>query len=245
MKRTVINAFIFILISSGMAWAAVPQYEMDCIFYPANHTLKIKQSVVFANNQDLPINEVYFHIYPNRKFSKSDKDFLLRFAGYFKINPFPEGFQSANFNIQRIYSLDKDLRYEITGDDKTILKVILPFGLVPGAKIQINLDFDLGLPHAYGRLGWHKNIISLGRWYPILSVLDQRGWHNYPYYLYHRPYFSEASLYKLKITLPVDLKIASTGIQTSQTENSDKTKTISIDTEVPVRDFAMVLSKDF
>ncbi|MFH1202449.1 MAG: M1 family aminopeptidase [Candidatus Omnitrophota bacterium] len=237
--------FSWVLLTSGIAYAAAPEYEMDCRFYPKSHSLSVKQSVIFTNTGSNPINEVYFHIYPNRQYSQRDKNFLYIYAGYFKINPFPDGFQCPQFKLKKVYASGGDLAYKIEGPDKTILKVILGTDLKPGESIKLNLDFDLLIPHAYGRLGWHKDITSLGYWYPILSVLDKNGWHNYPYYLYHRPYFSDASLYKVRITLPDNFKLVSTGSKISEKENPDSTKTIDINTELPVRDFTIVLSANF
>jgi len=228
----------------------LPSYEINCSVDSENNILKAKQKVVFTNNTYRNISEIFFHIYPNRKFSADEKKFILRYAGYFKINPFPDGFQDPEFKINSIKENNTALSYKIEGDDQTILKITLAKDLLPKQKIELNIDFSLVIPHAYGRFGWHslsgkQKIISLGRWYPILSVLDKEGWHNYPFYPYHQPFFSDSADYKLKITLPKNQIVAHSGSVVKETDNNDGSKTIIIQSDKPLRDFSLAVSEDF
>ncbi|MFC1703371.1 M1 family aminopeptidase [Candidatus Omnitrophota bacterium] len=223
----------------------VPSYSIDCKVDVASHTLRAHERVVFTNPVDHPIQELFFHIYPNRHFTEQEKQFITRYAGYFKMNPFPEGFQSGSFTIHSVTQNAEQLDFEITLEDKTILKVILPEPVAAHETVEVEIDFSARIPHSYGRFGWHENIISLARWYPLLSVLDEEGWHNYPFYPYHQPFFAEAATYNVNLTVPTEQIIAHTGLLKNTTEHNDGTKTLSIETELPVRDFTLTLSPDY
>ncbi|MGE5197785.1 MAG: M1 family metallopeptidase, partial [Deltaproteobacteria bacterium] len=225
--------------------AQLPEYEINANIDTAAHTIKAHQTVTYTNNSDSQLQEIYFHIYPNRRYTKSEIRFIYRYAGYFKIDPFPEGFQSGSLSLDSVASGGDSLKFVIEGEDQTILKVILNSALKPGDSVKIDMDFKVKVPHAYGRFGWHKDIMSLVRWYPILSVFDKQGWHNYPFYIYHLPHFSEASSYKLKLTLPADQKVASSGFLKGEVINPDGTKTMEIETDFPVRDFSLGISNSF
>ena len=252
-KKYIFPAFLLtinLIFVKDIVASELPKYELSCSLDAENHTLKARQKVVFTNNSQNPLNEIFFHIYPNRKFTEKEKKFILQFAGYFKINIFPDGFQNGELNVDSIKVDKKAVSFSIEGKDKTILRVNLDKALPPGKSVELDIDFNLFIPHSYGRFGWHSpsgknHIISLGRWYPILSVLDEEGWHNYPFYPYHQPFFSEAAYYKLKFTLPKNYIVAHSGYLIEQFENDDNTKTLLIQNDKPIRDFSLSVSPDY
>ncbi|MBU3958284.1 MAG: M1 family metallopeptidase, partial [Candidatus Omnitrophica bacterium] len=220
-----------------------PRYEINAHLDTNNHKISAEQKVKFTNNSNQELNEIYFHIYPHRRYTDKEIRLLYRYAAYFKIDLFPGGFQGGDLKIRHISYSKGPLVYMIEGEDQTILKVNLDSALSPGESCEIDIDFQLDIPHAYGRFGWHKDIITLARWYPILSVFDKNGWHNYPFYIYHQPYISDASYYKVKFTVDQNEKVASSGSLKEETLNPDGTKTLSLETVLPVRDFSLSVSK--
>ncbi len=233
-------------------WCAKPafgfkdlNYEFDCSLDINKHLIIAQEKVSFVNDSGQELKDIFFHIYPHRKFSAEEKEFIFRFAGYFKINPFPEGFQSGGLKINAVKEKNQALSYVIEGPDQTILRVILLKPLLPNESLELNLDFVVKIPHAFGRFGWHKNIISLCRWYPMLSVFDSQGWHKYPFYPYHQPFFSQAGVYKMKLALPKNQVVIHSGVLKEEKAVSPATKSIYIDTELPVRDFSLALSSDY
>lgn len=222
-----------------------PHYDIQARLDIEKHSISAHEVVTFTNNYEKGITELYFHIYPNKKFNKKEKEFIYQFAGYFKANLFPDGFQESVLNIHNIVLNQRRLDFSIEDPDATILRVKLPFSLKKGESVKLEIDFDVTIPHAYGRFGWHKDIISLHRWYPLLSVLDDEGWHNYPFYLFHQPYFSDASTYKIDLTLPQDLVIVHSGVLTSRKTLDGGLKEISLETQRPTRDFSLALSPSY
>lgn len=222
-----------------------PKYEIDASIDTASHTIKARQKVTFTNNSDKPVSAAYFHLYPHRKYSEKEKKFILRYAAYFKVNPYPEGFQSGDLIIGGVSSGGKPLQYGIEDNDETILRVDLEKEISPGGAAVLDLDYQVMIPHAYGRFGWHRNITSLLRWYPILSVLDKEGWHNYPFYPYHQPYFSDAAYYSVNLTVNQEQVAAASGVLKNQSVNADGTKTLFLESELPLRDFGITLSADY
>jgi len=176
------------------AWGELPRYEIKASFDPRQHTLEATQAVTFTNNSSKPVTNIYFHIYPHRTYSRDEISMLNRYAGYFKVTPYPEGFQPGGMDIKDVHSGSRRLSYIIEGADATILNVSLADELAPGESITIDMSYSVVIPHSYGRFGWHQNITVLTRWYPILSVLDDAGWHNYPYYIYSSAVFQRCGV---------------------------------------------------
>jgi len=238
-------AFYLFIFCSNIFADEAPRYEIDANIDTVNHKIIARQKVIFTNNSDKPVSQIYFHIYPHRKYTEKEIRFLYRYAGYFKANPFPEGFQSGDLKVNSVVSGNKTLDFTAEGRDRTILKVNLDYPLKPAESIEIDMSFSVDIPHAYGRFGWHREIISLNRWYPLLSVSDKDGWHNYPFYLYHHPYFSDAAYYKVRLTLPRAEVVASTGILKEERLNPDGTKTLVLETDFPTRDFSLGVSRNY
>lgn len=234
-----------VFLPSALFADELPRYDIAVSLDAKNHRLTGRQKVVFTNNSDKPVSELYFHIYPHRKYTQKEISFMYQYSGYFKVNLFPEGFQGGDLRINSAQSLGKPLTYIIEGDDQTILKVKLDCELNPGGLCEIELDFTLDIPHCWNRLGWHKDIITLTRWYPILSVLDRSGWHNYPFYIYHQPFFSDAAYYKLTLTLPQEQKLACGASVKSEILNPDGSKTLVLENEAPMRDLGLAISPSF
>ena len=242
--------FLVFLIPNATAFALkAPIYKLDCKLDTQNHTLEATQELTFTNNYNQETDRLYFHIYPNRSYTKKEKNFLIRYAGYFKINPFPEGFQSGNLNITSLKGPNKqNLSYSIEGEEESILRIDLPKKLKRGDSIKIRLDFTVSIPHSYGRFGWHSQneneIIALHRFYPILCMFDEEGWHTYPNYLYHQPFFSEASMYKVNLTLPENYVVAHSG-RLEKREETENTQILTIDSDFPIRDFTLAVGSKY
>src|SRR3989338_3552711 len=222
-----------------------PRYNITATVDAARKTLTAVEEVTFTNNSDQELSELYFHIYPNRKYSAVEKNFMLRYASYFKVNPFPGGYRDNHFQIQAVTQDNQSLSFAVEGEDQTILKVPLDKKLSPGGSVTLILNFTTDIPYAYGRFGWVDDVFKFSHWYPILSVYDQKGWHNYLFYPFHRPFFSEAAHYNVQLTVPQDQVVIHTGSLSSENPNTDGTKTLSIETSLPVRDFTFAMSKDY
>ena len=221
-----------------------PRYDIDAVIDVASKSITARQQVTFKNRTSKATDAIYFHIYPNRRYTPSERAFFLRYAGYFKVDPYPDGFPQDAFQIKDVRQDNSELTFAIEGDDKTILKVALREPLGPGESVTVSMDFAVKIPHAYGRFGWNDRVIALSRWYPILSVYDQNGWSNYPFYPFHRPFYSQAADYHVRLTVPSEQTVIHTG-DVVKDEVSGMTRTLEIATSLPVREFTMAMSPDY
>lgn len=236
---------VFLFPLGAFAQTPAPRYSFHIRVDPVQKTVSGQERVVFVNPGASPLAELFFHVYPNRSYSRREQALLLRYAGYFKTDFFPEGFPSALMTVHAVKAEGQTLPFEWKGDDHTLLRIALPRPLAPGESVAVDLDFDLKIPHAYSRFGWHRGIMKLSQWYPRLAVYDGQAWHAYPFYPFHRPFFSDASYYAVTLTVPQEQQVAHSGILTKETQNSDGTKILEITTPQPIRDFTFALSADY
>jgi hypothetical protein len=222
-----------------------PRYEISVKVDVEHKEIRARQVVTFTNNTSKDLQELYFHIYPNRRYTAKEKDFMLRYGGYFKVNPFPEGFKQTHLRVGSVIAEGQALQFAVEGKDETLLKIRLPKPLSAGGAIVVTMDFQVDIPHTFGRFGWHENIIKLSQWYPVLCVYNENGWSKNPFYPFHRPFFSEASYYAVDLTVPQKEVVIHTGSLVSEKPSVGNEKTLSIKTNLPVRDFTLALSPDY
>ncbi len=243
--------FLFLLLVNF--YRVVPAIAADVFsHYRINATLDTSgkmltgyQKVTLVNTSGNAISEVYFYIYPNREYSPQEKRFMLRYGGYFKVNPFPAGYQKPDYEIANVKAGGQAAAFSIEGEDKTLLKINLAKPLSPDESIEMEMNFSAKIPHAYGRFGWHDDIFALARWYPLLAVLDEQGWQLNPYYPFHRPFFSEAAHYDVTLTVPQQVTVIHSGLEKSVTSVGGEAKEIVMSSEQPIREFTLAASSRY
>jgi len=235
----------FCFLAQVEAAGPVPQYQIQARVDVPKKQVVAHQVVTFTNTSSSEISEVVFHIYPNRLYSPKEVDFMYRYGGYFKINPFPTGYQVTPLRFTAITSQGQALKFSVEGEDRTLLTVALTKAAKPGETLELVLDFEFTLPHAYGRFGWYDHIIKLSHWYPLLAVQEKDGWNKNPFYPFHRPFFSEAADYQVQLTVPEDQVVIHSGIMAGEQKTVDGMKVLSLKTPQPVREFTAALSSDY
>jgi len=212
-------------------------YEIDVELLVEKNQIVGGQRVIFINNSEDNLKEIYFNLYPNAFKEKETAPAL-----------FSEGIKNDNYTpgfieIKGLKLEGKKTNYEISGKGETLLKIPLEEPLRPGEAIDIELNYLIQLPTLADRFGYYNGVYNLGNWHPILAVYDEEGWNLNPYYAIGDPFYSEASNYNVIIRAPKNIIIAATGNIKEQSRASEYSKW-SIEARL-VRDFAWAASADF
>lgn len=189
------------------------KYNMNMTINDVDKTLNGTQHVTYVNKENVPLNEIYFHVYAN-VFSKKEK--IPAFISQSR-NIFRDGFKPGNIeftSVRQVGSTEKKpLKYSISGADGTIMKVSLPEALKPGENVVIEMRFGIQVPMVSDRFGYGKGSYSFGNWYPIAAVYDETGWNLDSYHGLGDPFYSDIADYTVKIRLPKDYTVAASGIK--------------------------------
>ena len=70
--------------------------------------------------------------------------------------------------------------------------------------MTLEIDFDFRLPQKQGRWGQWQGVTFLSNWLPVLAFYDESGWQPTPFIPWHQPFFNEAGIYNVRVTLPGD-----------------------------------------
>lgn len=178
------------------------------------------EEIRYTNQEDEPLNEVYFQLFPNMEGGSSTIT-SVDIAGN---KPVPQ--------------------YE---QNETTVKIPLSTPLLPGESVIMDLGFKVNIPQDaggnYGLFGYIDNILVLDGFYPAIPVYDSEGWHKGQIPPNSDTTFQDVSFYVVKITAPIDLVLVTSGVKIdSSSMNGKQTTTFA---QGPSRDFYIAASDEF
>lgn len=185
-------------------------------------TVTGQQTVRYTNCEVVPLDEVYFRIFPNT-------------AG-------------GTLTVTGVRVMDEDVeaRYEY-GD--SALRVPLAPPLPPGRYVDISMDFSVEIPTEmggnYGLFGFFDDILVLDESYPVIPVFDDEGWNVETPPPNADVSYVDASFYLVRVTAPADLVLVASGVEVGREYQTDaNTQTVTI-AAGPIRDFYLAASSRF
>ncbi|MCL2575468.1 MAG: M1 family metallopeptidase [Defluviitaleaceae bacterium] len=215
----------------------IPNYVVELRIEPINGYVSGSLHVDFVNTSQSDISRIYFNTPLNA------------FRENITIRPFFHGFEQRifrngpDFGYMEITAAMANLSPVLYSFDENILSLTLDKPLAVGASVEIGLVFEAQIPRISHRTGYNSRAMWFGNFLPVLSVLGNDGWHNYPYYPAGNPFFTKISNFQVSIATPSDFSVAATGISliTQGAENNFTTVEAHM-----VRDFAFaVLSSEY
>jgi len=202
----------------------IPRYRIAVSLGADALTLTGHQQVFYTNNEGNKLGEVYFRLYPN----------LPQFGGQMQVQRAIVGARDTLFTYEA---------------GNTALKLPLTPSLLPGEGLQIELDFTVQVPHAEDEkphlFGLSQGILSLPNFYPMLAVHEAAGWHLDMAPEFSDAVFSEVALYEVSITAPLDMVVVTSGSALETQPNPDDGTQTVYCVGGPMRDFSLMLSREF
>src|SRR5690554_4992127 len=196
-----------------------------------NNILNGEIFIDYHNNSPDTLQEIFFHVYPNA-YKHSETAFAKQYlengnTDFIFSKEEDKGYiENLHFSlwqeeeiIDRLPSKQNSspIKYEKTKDED-IIKINLPYPLLPGKSIQIHTPFSVKIPKVFSRLGFDGQAYQVSQWFPKPAVYDQNGWRAMPY-LDQGEFYSEFGNYIVHITLPENYIVMATGA-VDQKENN-------------------------
>lgn len=246
-NRVISFLLTFLILMSFNSSMVFADDLMTTYFIKANFDTKLKtftvnETVNLKNTYSEDLNSLVFHLYAD---SYGDADAMSDINHLGKDNvPLLET-QIGDINITKVTINNKSMEFT---QDSQILKITLNNALKSNEKVVVNIEFTLKLPEGSGRLGYLNNIYSITNWYPILSIYNTNThkWDENKFHPNGESNYSDVSNYNVSLTLPDDMKVASTGMvkYTNKSYDGSNIKTFNMSAE-KVRDFVFIMSPDF
>jgi len=206
-----------------VAWAVETlrptRYVIDARFDPVARRVTGREMVRYVNNESVPLDAVYFRLFPNLP-----------------------GFGHAEISSLTVDGVLMSPEVELGG---SALRVLMMPPLVPGQVVTFELSFTVDVPAEpgpnYAALSYIDDVLALAGFYPSIPVYDDEGWNVEAPPSYGDVVYADVSFYLVRFTLPAGWKIAASGSALAVEDNRDGTATWTLVTG-PMRDFNLVAS---
>ncbi len=243
-------------------------YNISINHNSETQTLDCSETINYINSSDTTLSYICFHLYPNA-FRENSKASVVSLSDQHKA--YPNGLSYGDIKIDSVqvlhsaatYCENIDIQqptsneinsfiknsnlnnpqYFVGGEDKNILYVLFPNQLFPDDRIEISINFNVTLPNINHRFGYGNNTTNLANFYPIVCVYENGEFDKSLYNSNGDPFYSNMANYSVKLTTASDFVVSNTGEIISSTV-TDNSQTIIMQAKT-VRDFALVLSKEF
>jgi hypothetical protein len=197
-----------------------PVYHIDLSIDNKIIKLTGEQVVRFTNQEEVALEEILFHLYPN----------IL----------------GGSLSVSNL-KVDGEPISPSYGLSGSLMRVPLADPLPPGGIITIQMDFAGSVPTEietnYGIYAYTDRILALAHFFPVLSVYDGDGWSEAAPNPQGDLTYADASFYLVRVTAPKNLVLVTSGNQIfTEIEGSQQVATFAAG---PVRDFYLAASKDF
>lgn len=181
------------------------------------------QRVRYTNTEALPLDSIYFRLYPN----------LPGYGGVMQVES---------------VVLDGNLIEAALEAGDSALRVPLDPPLPPGAVADLTLWFRQTLPGdtkaGYGLYAYADQVYALAGFYPTIPVYDDEGWNVEVAPPYGDATFTDAAFYQVQLTVPADLTVVTSGDTLQVKDSGDGMRTWAA-VGGPMRDFYVAMSTDY
>jgi len=200
--------------------AGASVYHIDLQISDDFLLLEGHEEVRYTNQEDEPLDEVYFRLFPN-------------IAG-----------GAATVSALQVDGQDVEFIYEF---QDSALRVPLPTALQPGGQADFQMDFEVEVAQEmaarYGLFGYFDGVLVMDEFYPVIPVYDDEGWNvevpppngDVTYY--------DTSFYLVRVTAPTSLTVVASGIEVDTEHEADSQ--ILTFAAGPARDFYLAASEDY
>jgi hypothetical protein len=117
-------------------------------------------------------------------------------------------------------------------NDSTVIRIDLPEPALPGDTVFLRIDFSSRLPGSIRRTGFRDNYYFVAQWFPKFGVYERSGMRyavtgGWNCHQFHRnsEFYSNHSVYDVKLTVPSNYVVGSGGMLISEIKTGEKEKT--------------------
>jgi hypothetical protein len=228
----------------------IVHYEIEAKYNPTNHTVDANEILTYHNLTGQALDHFPFHLYqnafqPNATLVRESKLMGSRDTAYAKWDPKDYGSE----DIRRIEvvgqgDLTSNLQFmapdDGNKDDKTVVDLRLAQPIPAGAFVQFKIAFQTNFPEVQERSGWKLDFVLGGQWFPKVGVWWHGAWNAHQYHN-TTEFFADFGVYDVKLTLPQSQVVGASGVEISNINNSDGTKTLTYHGD-DIHDFAWTAS---
>jgi hypothetical protein len=227
----------------------VVAYQIDARLDAQKKIITATETLTYRNLTGKPLQTFPFHLYLNGFQPESTFYREIRRDG--SRGPWEEkhrgGIEVKSLEVTGQGNLTSAIEFIQPDDgnpkDKTVFQVRLPKAVPPGASVEFRIAFQSKLPETVARTGYKRDFIFAGQWFPKVGVWWRGAWNCHQFH-YTTEFFADFGTYDVKLTVPQNYVVGSSGDEVSTVANSDGTKTLTLRGE-DIHDFAWTADPNY
>ena len=233
----------------------VVAYQIHARYDPDKHAVEATETLTYHNLTGQRLDHFPFHLYLNGFQPDSTWVHEAHREGYFRSSTFDEGWDSkrsgsneiTSLEVEGIGDLTKLIKFISPDDgnpkDRTVFDIAMPRPIEAGQDVVFKIKFKAKFPEVVARTGYKRTFLLAAQWFPKVGVFWNGAWNCHQFHAMTE-FFADFGTYDVKITLPKNYIIGATGVQVSDTDNGNGTKTVAFHAE-DVHDFAWTADPNF
>ena len=241
---------------SGPLSQRVVAYRIDAKYDPDKHAVDATETLTYHNLTGQRLDHFPFHLYLNAFQPDSTWVHEAHRDGNFRSSStFDQGWDPKYSGSDTVSSLEvigmgdltKQIKFVSPDDgnpnDRTVFDLALPRPLEPGQDVVFKIKFRAVFPGVVARTGYKRTFLLAGQWFPKVGVWWNGAWNCHQFHALTE-FFADFGSYDVNITLPKSYIVGATGVQTSDTDNGNGSKTVGFHGE-DVHDFAWTADPNY
>jgi hypothetical protein len=231
----------------------VVHYEIDAKYDAKAHTVDASETLTYHNLTGQPLDTFPFHLYlnafqPTSTWLREGKREGTRNQDFDTWDPKSYGASEIkSFEVIGQGDLTSQLQFthpdDDNKDDRTVVQVHLPQPIPPDGYVQFKIKFHDQFPKTLERTGWDRDSIVAGQWFPKVGLWIRGAWNCHQFHAYTE-FFADFGVYDVKVTVPQNEVVGASGIEVSNVNNPDGTKTVAYHGD-DIHDFAWTASPHY
>ncbi len=228
----------------------VVHYEIEAKYDAKAHTVDATEILTYHNLTGQAQDTFPFHLYlnafqPSSTWVREGKREGTRGQAFDKWDPKSYGAEEIKkFEVVAPETHQGDLTSQLqfihpdddNKDDKTVVQVHLPKPIPPDGYVQFKIKWHDQFPQTLERTGWDRDGLVAGQWFPKVGVWWHGAWNCHQFHAYTE-FFADFGVYDVKITVPQNEVVGASGIEVSNVNNPDGTRTLTYHGD-DIHDFA-------
>lgn len=202
-------------------------YSIDADLDTVKRTLTGREVITWRNIQPVATDDIRLHLYYNA-WRNTQSTFLRetrlggRGGGQGLAGRGDQDWASIDVTAIRLLGAGAAPPIDLTAaaqfiapddgnkDDRTMLSVPLPTKAMPGATVNLAVEWTLHIPPAFARTGAIDSFFFLAQWFPKVAVLQAHGWTSHQFHA-GTEFFSDYGSYDVRLTVPNGWTVGASG----------------------------------
>jgi Peptidase family M1 domain len=220
----------------------VVAYQIDARFDATKHTLDATEMLSYRNLTGKPQDTFPFHLYLNafQPTSTFVREVRRDRPSFEWKDKYKASAEVKSLEVVGMGDLTSQIKFiapdDGNADDRTVFQVKLPRPIVPYESVQFKITFHDQFGEVFARTGYKGDFMMGAQWFPKVGVWWQGAWNCHQFHA-TTEFFADFGTFDVKLTLPQNEVVGASGVQLSEVNNSDGTRTLTFRGE-DIHDFA-------